>query len=37
VLRIDHIFGSGVEAITTQVEPIRGSDHHALIVDVEIG
>jgi endonuclease/exonuclease/phosphatase family metal-dependent hydrolase len=36
MLRIDHIFGSGVEAIATQVEPIRGSDHHALIVDVEI-
>jgi endonuclease/exonuclease/phosphatase family metal-dependent hydrolase len=36
MLRIDHIFGSGVEAIATQVAPIRGSDHHALIVDVEI-
>lgn len=36
MLRIDHIFGSGVEAIATQVEPIRGSDHHALIVDIEI-
>ena len=36
MLRIDHIFGSGVTAIATQVEPMRGSDHHALIVDLEI-
>lgn len=34
MLRIDHIFGSGVNALDTQVEPVRGSDHHALIVDV---
>jgi endonuclease/exonuclease/phosphatase family metal-dependent hydrolase len=33
MLRIDHIFGSGVTPIATQVEPVRGSDHHALIVD----
>ncbi len=36
LLRIDHIFGSGVEAIAAQVEPVRGSDHHALIVDFKI-
>lgn len=36
MLRIDHVFGSGVRAIATQVEPIQGSDHHALIVDIEI-
>lgn len=37
MLRIDHVFGSGVKAIATQVEPVRGSDHHALIVDIKIG
>lgn len=37
MLRIDHIFGSGVKPVATQVEPIKGSDHHALIVDVVIG
>ncbi len=36
MLRIDHVFGSGVRAIATQVEPVRGSDHHALVVDIEI-
>ena len=36
MLRIDHIFGSGVKALATQVEPVKGSDHHALIVDIEI-
>lgn len=36
MLRIDHILGSGVKAVGTQVEPIKGSDHHALIVDLEI-
>jgi endonuclease/exonuclease/phosphatase family metal-dependent hydrolase len=34
MLRIDHIFGSGVTAVATHVEPMHGSDHHALIVDV---
>ncbi|MEX1037771.1 MAG: endonuclease/exonuclease/phosphatase family protein [Acidimicrobiia bacterium] len=37
MLRIDHMFGSGVTAVASQVEPIRGSDHHALIVDFTIG
>lgn len=36
MLRIDHMFGSGVEAVATQVETVRGSDHHALIVDITI-
>lgn len=36
MLRIDHVFGSGVTAVATKVEPIRGSDHHALIVDITI-
>ena len=37
MLRIDHVFGSGVKAIATRVEPVRGSDHHALIIDFTIG
>ena len=36
MLRIDHIFGFGVKAVATRVEPVRGSDHHALIVDVTL-
>lgn len=36
MLRIDHVFGTGVSAVASQVAPIRGSDHHALIVDVVI-
>lgn len=36
LLRIDHVFGSGVTAVGSSVEPIAGSDHHAVIVDVEI-
>lgn len=36
MLRIDHIFGMGVDSTAARVEPISGSDHHAVIVDVEI-
>jgi endonuclease/exonuclease/phosphatase family metal-dependent hydrolase len=36
LLRIDHIFGSGVKAVATRVEPVKGSDHHALFVDIEM-
>jgi endonuclease/exonuclease/phosphatase (EEP) superfamily protein YafD len=36
MLRIDHVFGRGVRAITSTVEPVQGSDHHALVVDVEL-
>lgn len=36
LLRIDHVFGSGVTATRTRVEPISGSDHHAVIVDIEV-
>lgn len=36
MLRIDHVFGMGFEATGCTVEPITGSDHHAVVVDVEI-
>lgn len=36
MLRIDHVFGMGVHSTGARVEPISGSDHHAVIVDVEI-
>jgi endonuclease/exonuclease/phosphatase family metal-dependent hydrolase len=35
VLRIDHVFGSGVVAKEVCVETIKGTDHAALIVDIE--
>jgi endonuclease/exonuclease/phosphatase (EEP) superfamily protein YafD len=35
MLRIDHVFGRGVRAVATRVEPVRGSDHAALVVDLE--
>jgi endonuclease/exonuclease/phosphatase (EEP) superfamily protein YafD len=34
MLRIDHVFGSGVEAARVEVEPIAGSDHAAVVVDL---
>ena len=34
MLRIDHIFGSGARVVSTRVEPIRGSDHAAVVVDL---
>jgi endonuclease/exonuclease/phosphatase (EEP) superfamily protein YafD len=34
LLRIDHVFGKGARAVTTQVVPIRGSDHAAVVVDL---
>jgi endonuclease/exonuclease/phosphatase (EEP) superfamily protein YafD len=34
LLRIDHVFGSGVRAVATQVVPIRGTDHAAVVVDL---
>jgi endonuclease/exonuclease/phosphatase (EEP) superfamily protein YafD len=34
LLRIDHVFGTGVRAVATQVVPIRGSDHAAVVVDL---
>ena len=36
MLRIDHAFGSGVRGVGTTVEPVRGSDHAALVVDLVI-
>lgn len=36
VLRIDHVFGTGARVVTTRVEPVRGSDHAAVIVDLEL-
>lgn len=36
LLRIDHVFGMGVEVDGVSVAPIGGSDHHAVIVDIEL-
>lgn len=36
MLRIDHVFGIGVKALSTAVEPQRGSDHAVVVVDLEI-
>jgi endonuclease/exonuclease/phosphatase (EEP) superfamily protein YafD len=36
MLRIDHVFGAGVLGVATTVEPVRGSDHAALVVDLEL-
>lgn len=36
LLRIDHVFGRGVNATDTTVVPLLGSDHAALIVDLEL-
>ena len=34
LLRIDHVFGSGARVVSTRVEPMRGSDHAAVVVDL---
>ena len=34
LLRIDHVFGAGAKAVSTEVEPVRGSDHAAVVVDL---
>lgn len=36
LLRIDHVFGSGVRAREVGVHPVEGSDHASLVVDLEI-
>lgn len=36
MLRIDHVFGGGVEALAVEVHPIRGSDHHAVAIDLAL-
>ncbi len=35
LLRIDHAFVSGANPVATSIEKISGSDHRALIVDIE--
>lgn len=35
MLRIDHVFGTHLAATNVEVEPIEGSDHHAVVVDLE--
>jgi endonuclease/exonuclease/phosphatase (EEP) superfamily protein YafD len=36
LLRIDHAFVARARPITTEVVPVRGSDHSALVVDIEV-
>jgi len=36
MLRIDHVFGVGVEALSTSVEPVRASDHAAVVVEMKL-
>lgn len=36
MLRIDHVFGRGVNAVRTSVHRIQGSDHHAVVVDLSL-
>jgi len=36
VLRIDHAFVAGVRPVSTSVRAVRGTDHSALIVDLEV-
>jgi len=36
LLRIDHVFGAGVAATGVWLESIRGTDHAAVIVDLEV-
>jgi len=36
LLRIDHAFVSGVKPVSTSVRAVKGSDHLALIVDLEV-
>jgi endonuclease/exonuclease/phosphatase family metal-dependent hydrolase len=37
LLRIDHVFGAGARVVRTRVEPVRGSDHAAVVVDLLFG
>lgn len=37
LLRIDHVFGRGVVPLRTEVRRVEGSDHAALVVDLEVG
>lgn len=37
MLRIDHVFGTGVQATEVSVHPIAGSDHRAVLVELTAG
>jgi endonuclease/exonuclease/phosphatase family metal-dependent hydrolase len=36
VLRIDHVFGRGARVVGYRVEAVRGSDHAAVVVDLQL-
>jgi endonuclease/exonuclease/phosphatase (EEP) superfamily protein YafD len=36
LLRIDHAFVAGVQPLSTSVAEVRGTDHRALIIDIEV-
>jgi endonuclease/exonuclease/phosphatase family metal-dependent hydrolase len=36
LLRIDHVLGEGLVATETRVEPVRGTDHAAVVVDLSL-
>ena len=36
LLRIDHAFVNRATAVATQTRRVRGTDHHALVVDIEV-
>ena len=36
LLRIDHAFVAGVKPIMTSIAQVRGTDHRALVVDIEV-
>ncbi len=37
MLRIDHVFGDGVEAVDAAVHTVEGTDHAAVVVDLGVG
>jgi len=36
MLRIDHVFGTGIQPLATTVERLTGSDHSALLVELKL-
>lgn len=36
MLRIDHVFGVGVEATGVEIVPVEGSDHAAIVIDLQV-
>jgi endonuclease/exonuclease/phosphatase (EEP) superfamily protein YafD len=36
MLRIDHVFGTGIRATEVEVHRIKGSDHAAIVADLEV-